>query len=129
MRTENMNKERQLSRQASGAILKDRLCVDVAGGKVAQNAVAGARCQSVARYAADDGRAASQQYGPSDVIVEAGAAIADNVEFMSDATGRAVLAAGAGNWVLGRVTNGSSASAAGQKITGEFYGDQGRQLP
>jgi hypothetical protein len=103
MRTENMNKERQLSRQASGAILKDRLCVD--------------------------GRAASQQYGPSDVIVEAGAAIADNVEFMSDATGRAVLAAGAGNWVLGRVTNGSSASAAGQKITGEFYGDQGRQLP
>lgn len=56
------------------------------------------------------------------VIVESGAAVADNAEVMSDATGRAItFAAGGGALAVGIVANGTSSSAAGQDLSIRLY--------
>lgn len=58
----------------------------------------------------------------STVLVESGAAVADGARVMSDASGRAItFAAGSGALALGKVVNGSSASAAGQTLSVALY--------
>jgi len=112
--TENPDVKNILSRQASGAIVADRFVKDIAGGLVAQCG-AGEQAHGVARSAAATGTAVAVQY-IGDLHVEAGAAIADRAEVMSDSVGRAVVAT-TGLIINGDVTNGSSAGAAGDIIT------------
>lgn len=121
LRTANTNKERLLSREASGDITRRRFCKDVGANKVAQITVAGDKATSISRYGAGAGHAVSSQYGPSDDLVESGAAVLDNTEVMSDASGRAItFVAGGGAVALGKTRN-SSSTAAGQVLSIQFY--------
>jgi hypothetical protein len=56
------------------------------------------------------------------VLVEAGAAVADLAEVMSDASGRAItFAAGGGALAVGVVTNGTSSAGAGTDLSIRLY--------
>jgi hypothetical protein len=128
MATENILQT--VSRQAGTSVTNKRFLVEAAGGIVnlctaSTQAVAGV-CAMVSTGTTGTTIAAGDEVPMailgSTVIVESGDVVADNARVMSDATGRAItFAAGGGAIALGRVVNGSSASAAGQNLSIQLF--------
>lgn len=112
---------------SAATVMNNRFVTRIAGGLVARTlasaAADGVVLDRQAAIAAAFNAGEAVPVCPGGVIpVEAGAAVADFAEVMSDATGRAItFVAGGGALALGRVTNGSSAGAAGDLLAVSFY--------
>lgn len=129
MSTENIS--RIVTRQAGTNVTNRRFIKEAAGGIVNRCDTQGESVKGViaARYIPEN--AASQAIAAGDeapvatggdVEIEAGAAIADNAEVMTDNVGRPItFAAGGGALAVGKVVNGSSAAQAGNLLTIRLY--------
>jgi hypothetical protein len=116
-----------VSRQAGTNVTNHRFVKEAAGGIVNRCDTQGERVDGVIVDNAIPYNASSQaitagEEAPvckgGDIIVEAGAAVADAARVMTDNVGRAItFAAGGGALAVGRVVNGTSAGAAGDLIT------------
>jgi hypothetical protein len=125
MPTENPG--RIVSRQAGTNVTNFRFVKEAAGGIVNRCDTQGERVDGVIADKSIAVNASSQaitagEEAPvcksGDVIVEAGAAVADAARVMTDTAGRAItFAAGGGALAVGRVVNGTSAANAGDLIT------------
>lgn len=127
MATENI---RQLVTRESGAnVMNKRFVTEAAAGIVNRTSVAGGRV---------DGVCATVSYGftgtpiptgdeapvakSGDVIMEAGAPLADGTVVMSGADGRPIpFVAGGGALSAGRIVNGGAALAIGDDCTVELF--------
>jgi hypothetical protein len=128
MATENI--KQLVSRQAGTNVTNKRFVKEAVGGVVNRCDTQGERVDGVCAEPSIPVNAASQAIAAGeeasiakggDVIVEAGAAVADGARVMTDNVGRAItFAAGGGALAVGRVVNGSSAAAAGQDLTIEM---------
>jgi hypothetical protein len=116
-----------VSRQAGTNVTNHRFVKEAAGGVVNRCDTQGERVDGIVSDSAIPVNASSQaitagEEAPvakgGDIIVEAGAAVADAARVMTDNAGRAItFAAGGGALAVGRVVNGTSAGAAGDLIT------------
>jgi hypothetical protein len=119
-----------VSRQAGTNVTNMRFVKEAAGGIVNRCDTQGERADgvcydpSIPSNATTQTLTAGEEAGVAktgDIIVEAGAAVADGARVMTDNVGRAItFAAGGGAICLGRVVNGSSAAAAGDPLSIEF---------
>lgn len=129
MSTENI--ARIVSRQAGTNITNHRFVKEAAAGIVNRCDTQGEAVYGVIadRTITDNAAVQSITAGDEapvatngDVEVEAGAAVADIAEVMTDNVGRAItFAAGGGALAVGKVVNGSSAAAAGNLLTIRLY--------
>lgn len=118
-----------VSRQAGTNVTNARFVAEAAGGIVNRTSVIGQRADGVVAMVSTGAIGTTIAAGDEvpvatagDVIMEAGAAVADGAEVMSDASGRAITFAVAANqYAAGKVVNGSSASAAGQQLSVKLY--------
>jgi hypothetical protein len=131
------NIARIITRQAGTTVTNHRFVKEAAGGivngcntqgeavygviadlAIADNATGTQGSSSQVITAGDEAPVATN----GDVEMEAGAAVADTNEVMTDNVARAILfVAGGGALAVGKVVNGSSAAAAGQIITVRLY--------
>lgn len=135
MPTENPG--RTVSRIAGLNVTNMRFVKEVADGKVDRTSVQGERAHGVVAAQYIPINAASQTIAAGDeapiatsgdVIMEAGAAIVDGAEVMTDTVGRAItFAVAAGQYAMGKLINDTSAGAAGDKVTVRLY-DYGAHL-
>lgn len=122
-----------VSRIANTNVTNMRFVKEAAGGKVNRCDTQGERVDGVACQPSIPYNAASQAITSGeevsvaktgDIIVEAGAAVADAARIMTDNVGRAItFAAGGGALCVGRVVNGTSAGAAGDLLTVELLNE------
>lgn len=109
-----------------------RFFKDAAAGTVDRCTVAGERPDGVIAGLPGSATQFTQTAGDEigvwedgDVEVESGAAVVDNAEVMTDATGRAITYAAAGtgltNYKAGKVINGTSAAGAGERLAVKLY--------
>jgi hypothetical protein len=121
--TTTSNPQQTVSREAGGTIRAHRFVKDAASNKVNECSVAGEAACGVSKYAADttDHNEVALERG-GEVQVEAGDAVLELALVATDSQGRAVTAA-VGDAILGKVVNGSSASAAGKMLSITFYGE------
>ena len=125
------NPDRIVSRQAGTNVTNRRFVKAAAGGIVnrcdtqGESSIGVIADRSISEHAASQAIAQGDEAPvctEGDVEVEAGAAIADNAEVMTDNAGRAItFAAGGGALALGKVVNGSSAGQAGDILTIRLY--------
>jgi hypothetical protein len=116
-----------VSRQAGTNVTNHRFVKEAAAGVVNRCDTQGERVDGIVSDNAIPVNASSQaitagEEAPvakgGDIIVEAGAAVADAARVMTDNAGRAItFAAGGGALAVGRVVNGTSAAQAGDLIT------------
>ena len=102
-----------------------RFVTEAAGGIVDRGGAGavGELCKGVATKTAAAGNAVGV-VKEGTMIVEAGAVVADLAQVMTDAVGRAITYAAQGGttrYILGYVTNGSSAGAAGDFLSVHLY--------
>jgi hypothetical protein len=114
------NPRQIVTREAGANVTKRRFVVEIAGGKVDRCSVEGEVANGVAAATATAGDEVGVKRGGT-VIMEAGAAIADNAEVMTDNVGRPITAVGAGKYKLGKITNGNYPGAAGDLCSVELY--------
>lgn len=123
------NYETPITVTAGTNVTNFRFAVRAAADKVNRVAAAGAAADGIVvdvnaplAQVFPAGEPAPLCTGGQGVPIEAGDAIADDAEVMSDADGRAIpFVAGGGALALGRITNGLGAAAAGVRVAIAFY--------
>lgn len=122
MATENPG--RILSFVATNAIIEGVFIKDTAGGGATTCNVKGERADGVNRHGIDAGNGGSKQVPPGTVIMPAGGALEDGEFVITDDNGKPLSADSegtAGMFILGKVTNGSSATAEDDPVTIDLY--------
>lgn len=129
------NPDMPVSRIAGRDVINKRFVTEETGGEVLMVGTEGAAAQGVVQSQSIptngsltqrtivDGDPVPVCKG-GDPLVESGALVSDGDVVMSDNVGRAITyVAGAGNYALGRVINGTSAGAAGEDLCIELFAE------
>lgn len=134
MATENIGQI--VTREAGTDVTNKRFVDEIAGGKVNRASTQGQKVNGIVAMVSTGFTGTTIATGhpapvakSGDIIVESGAAVADDTEVMTDAAGRAIpFVAAANTYAVGKVVNGTSASAAGEDLTITLYPPETQHL-
>lgn len=122
MATENPG--RILSANAANAIIESVFVKRTTGGGITTCNVKGERADGVNRHGIDAGNGASIQVPPCIVFVKAGGPLDDGEYVITSVAGKALSSADegvAGMFILGKVCEGSSATAEDDIVSIDMY--------